>query len=307
MSAPHVVVVGSVAYDDVETRAGKRQALLGGSATHFAVTCAQHVGVGLVGVVGEDFRPEDVALLEGRPIDLSGLVRAKGRTFRWGGRYHEDMNGRETLFTELNVFERFQPSLPEAYRSARFVFLGNIHPELQASVLEQVHSPIFVGIDTMNLWIATARHALESVLARVDAIFLNDAEATQLTGERSMRLAARAIQAMGPELVIVKRGEHGALGFDGSDVFHVPAYPLDRVVDPTGAGDSFAGGFVAQVAASEDLSPVGIRRAAVLGSLTASFCVEGFGLERTATVTRSELIRRSHDFAAMTTLPRLEL
>ncbi len=298
--ANSVVAVGSVAYDSVETAWGKREDVLGGSATFFSVAASLFTKTSLVAVVGEDFRAEDVALLEAHQVGLEGLQRAPGRTFRWGGRYHDDMNGRDTLFTALNVFETFAPVLPDAYRATPILFLGNIQPTLQHTVLEQVASPRFVAADTMNLWIDTAKGDLERVLRRVDAVFLNDEEARQLTGKRAMRTAAKAIQALGPELVVIKRGEHGALMFNGDDTFYVPAYPLENVVDPTGAGDTFAGGFVGYLAATGDFTPDNMRRAAVVGSLMASFCVEGFSLERLRKVDLPAVRQRYDDFLGLT-------
>ena len=298
-----LVVVGSVAYDSVETPLGQRDDVLGGSGIFFSLAAAAFTRPSLVAVVGDDFRPEDEALLADKGIDLSGLTRAPGKTFRWGGRYHSDMNGRDTLFTELNVFERFAPQLSPAQRRAGFLFLGNIQPALQANVLEQVDSPHFVAMDTMNLWIATARDTLIGVLSRVDALFINDEEAHQLTGKRSMVLAAREIQELGPELVVIKRGEHGAMVFNHEDVFYAPAYPLERVVDPTGAGDTFAGGFVGYLAASGDLSAANVRRAAIIGALMASFCVEGYSVERLRYVDAAAIRER---YAAFTELTRFD-
>jgi len=295
-----LVVVGSLAYDTVETPFGRREAQLGGSATFFSLSAASFAKPSVVAVVGEDFREEDLTLLTERGVDMAGLRRTEGKTFRWAGRYHEDMNGRDTLFTELNVFEHFRPELTEAQRRASCLFLGNIQPSLQAQVLEQVESPRFVAADTMNLWIATAKEELESVLQRVDAIFINDEEARQLTGRRSMVLAARDIQDLGPTLVVIKRGEHGAIIFNDEDVFYVPAYPLERVVDPTGAGDTFAGGFVGYLHRTGDLRPNNVRRAAVVGSLMASFCVEGYGVERLRRIDAAAIRERYKAFVALT-------
>lgn len=295
-----LVVVGSVAYDSVETPLGHRDDVLGGSGTFFSLAAAAFTRPSLVAVVGTDFRPEDEALLAEKNIDLAGLTRVPGKTFRWGGRYHTDMNGRDTLFTELNVFENFAPELTPEQRRAGFLFLGNIQPTLQASVLEQVDSPRFVAMDTMNLWISTARDELVGVLSRVDAIFINDEEAHQLTGKRTMVLAAREIQAMGPDLVVIKRGEHGALVFNGDDVFYAPAFPLEKVVDPTGAGDTFAGGFVGYLAATADLSAPNVRRAAIIGALMASFCVEGYSVERLRHIDAGAIRDRFRAFSDLT-------
>ena len=302
-----LVVVGSVAYDSIQTPLGGRDDMLGGSGTFFSLAASAFTKTSLVAVVGEDFGAEDLALLEDHGVDLSGLVKAPGKTFRWGGRYHEDMNGRDTLFTDLNVFETFEPVLSPSQRESGFVFLGNIQPRLQDHVLEQVKSPRFVAADTMNLWINIARGDLCEVLRRVDALFLNDEEARLLTGKRSVVLAAREIQAMGPNLVVIKRGEHGALVFNDDDVFYVPAYPLEKVVDPTGAGDTFAGAFVGYLEATGDLSPENVRRAAVVGSLMASFCVEGYGVERLRNIDRIAIRERYQAFAELTRFGALDL
>jgi len=295
-----LVVVGSVAYDSVKTPLGHRDDVLGGSGTFFSLAAAAFTKPHIVAVVGEDFRDEDRALLSDKGIGLDGLTTEAGKTFRWGGSYHDDMNGRDTLFTELNVFEHFAPKLSEANKKAGFLFLGNILPKLQASVLEQVESPRFVAMDTMNLWISTARDELVDVLSRVDALFINDEEAEQLTGKRTMVLAAREIQAMGPELVVIKRGEHGALVFNADDIFYAPAFPLEKVVDPTGAGDTFAGGFVGYLHATADLSPANVRRAAIIGALMASFCVEGYSVERLRHIDADTIRDRYEAFATLT-------
>lgn len=302
-----LVVVGSVAYDSIQTPLGGRDDMLGGSGTFFSIAASAFTKTALVAIVGEDFGADDLALLDAHGVDLSGLVKAPGKTFRWGGRYHEDMNGRDTLFTELNVFESFEPVLSPSQRESGFVFLGNIQPRLQAHVLEQVKSPRFVAADTMNLWINVARTDLVDVLRRVDALFVNDEEAQMLTGKRSMVLAAREIREMGPSLVVIKRGEHGALIFNDDDVFYVPAYPLEKVVDPTGAGDTFAGAFVGYLEATSDLSPDNVRRAAVVGSLMASFCVEGYGVERLRHIDRIAIRERYQAFAELTRFGALDL
>lgn len=302
-----LVVVGSVAYDSIKTPLGSRDDMLGGSGTFFSLAAAPFARSSLVAVVGEDFAKDDVALLADHGVDLSGLVTAPGRTFRWGGSYHEDMNGRDTLFTELNVFENFEPKLSEAQREASFLFLGNILPTLQDHVLEQVNSPRFVAADTMNLWIDTARDALCEVLRRVDALFVNDEEAQMLTQKRSVVLAAKEIQELGPSLVVIKRGEHGAILFNEDDIFYVPAYPLERVVDPTGAGDSFAGAFIGYLHATGDLSIANVRRAAVVGSLMASFCVEGYGVERIKRIDHEAVKERYKAFTELTSFQPLHL
>ena len=302
-----LMVVGSVAYDSVETSAGKRDDMLGGSATHFSLASALFTQPGLVAVIGNDFREADVALLREHGVDLTGLTTANGPTFRWGGRYHEDMNGRDTLFTHLNVFESFQPELEAVHREASLVFLANIHPDLQQQVLEQAKSPGFVAMDTMNLWIDIAKPSLERVLQGVDGLFINDGEVRQLTGATSVVRAAAQVQQMGPELVVIKRGEHGAIVFHGDDRFFVPAFPVEAVVDPTGAGDSFAGGFMGYLAKAGDISHLTIRRAAVVGSIVASFCVESFGTERVATLGLEDVRQRYADFEDLVRFEPLSL
>ncbi|MBP8130753.1 MAG: sugar kinase [Candidatus Hydrogenedentes bacterium] len=298
----HITVVGSVALDTVETPWGKNEDGLGGAAVYFALAAANFSPVHLVGVVGGDFPDRHLQLLAAKGIDLTGLERAPGKTFRWAGRYHADVNQRDTLDTQLNVFENFRPNVPEAARSADFLFLGNIHPALQADVLAQTR-PRFVAMDTMNLWIATTPDALRAVLREVDALIINDAEARQLTGEANVVAAARGVQALGPEIVVVKKGEHGAMLFDATrEVFVIPALPLDTVVDPTGAGDSFAGGFLGAVAQAGDTSPATLRRAVAYGTVVASFTCEAFGPARLADITppdiqeRLEVLRRLSAF-----------
>jgi sugar/nucleoside kinase (ribokinase family) len=302
-----LVVVGSVAYDSVETKWGKRDNVLGGAATFFSVAASHFTRPGLVGVVGDDFRQEDVALMERCGVDLAGLERTAGRTFRWGGVYHDDMNGRDTLFTELNVFEAFEPKLPSAYQNSQFLFLANIHPSLQSAVLEQVDNPRFVGLDTMNLWIDISRNELVNVLERVDALFVNDEEARQLTGKHNLREAAAAIREMGPSIAVIKRGEYGAIVFSEDDIFIMPAFLLERVVDPTGAGDTFAGGFMGHLAKTQDLTPTNLRRAAVVGSVMASFCVEGFSLDTLEGVSMDDVTRRYREFIELTSFEGLRL
>ena len=295
-----VLVVGSVAYDSVKTRAGSRSDVLGGSATFFGLSASRFAKTALVAVVGDDFRPEDRALLVGHGVNIDGLETRPGRTFRWGGEYHPDMVGRDTLFTELNVFEAFEPKLTEAQRQASVIFLANIHPSLQSSVLEQAACPHFVAVDTMNFWIEGARDQLLEVIHRVDALLLNDEESAQLTGETNVSVAARALMEMGPSLVVIKRGEHGALMFHEDERFYVPGFPLDEVVDPTGAGDTFAGGFIGYLAKTEDFTPANVRRAAVVGSLMAGYCVEGFSVERLSQVTPADIERRYRAFRELT-------
>jgi len=302
-----LLVVGSVALDSVETPFGTRGEVLGGSATYFS-TCASFFGpVRLVAVVGEDFPEEHVAFLRSRGVDLAGLSRRPGRTFRWSGRYEFDLNQAHTLDTQLNVFADFRPELPESYRDSTHVFLGNIDPDLQLRVVEQVRSPRFVAADTMNFWIASKRPSLLQALRRVDLLFVNDAEARQLAGEHNVVRAARAILSFGPKAVVVKRGEYGALYFSGEEVFAASAYPLPELFDPTGAGDSFAGGFMGYLARRSAVDHGVMRRAIVLGGVLASFAVERFSVERLRDLTTDEIRRRYGEFRRLTHFEDLEL
>jgi sugar/nucleoside kinase (ribokinase family) len=284
-----LLVVGSVALDSLETPFGRREEILGGSASYFS-TCASFFGpTRVVAVVGEDFPEEHVAFLASRGVDLAGLVRKPGRTFRWKGRYEFDLNTAHTLDTQLNVFADFQPDLPDAWRDSEYVFLGNIDPDLQRAVLDQVRAPRFVAADTMNFWIGSKRASLLKTLKRVDLLFVNDAEARQLAGEHNVVKAARKILGFGPRAVVVKRGEYGAIYFSGSEVFAASAYPVPDVFDPTGAGDSFAGGFMGYLARCGREEPAVMRRAIVVGSVLASFTVEQFSLDRLRTLTPAEI------------------
>ena len=295
-----LVVVGSVAIDTIETLGSRATEVLGGAATYFAVAASFFTPVQLVGVVGEDFPKTELDWFRKRGIDLTGLEIRPGRSMRWTGRYHEDMNVRDTLSFEANVFDGYSPELPGAYRDAPFVFLANIAPALQARVLDQIRTPRLIGADTMNLWIETARGELEALLRRVPLLIINDEEARLLSGERNMIRAARKILAMGPTSLMIKRGEYGVLFFSGDSVFSAPAYPLEEVFDPTGAGDTFAGGVMGYLAASGDLSPAGVRKAIVYGSVVASFTVEAFSLERLRTLTRDDIERRYRQFVSLT-------
>jgi sugar/nucleoside kinase (ribokinase family) len=287
-----LLVVGSVALDSLETPFGRREDVLGGSASYFSA-CASFFGpTRLVAVVGEDFAEEHVRFLAGRGVDLAGLVRRPGRTFRWKGRYEFDLNTAHTLDTQLNVFAEFRPELPPHYRDSEYVFLGNIDPDLQRAVLDQVRAPRFVACDTMNFWISSKRESLLRTLRRVDMLFVNDAEARQLADEHNVVKAARRILSYGPRAVVVKRGEHGALFFSGEEVFAASAYPLAAVFDPTGAGDSFAGGFMGYLAHGRREDQATLRRAIVLGSVLASFTVEQFSLDRLRTLTAAEIRAR---------------
>lgn len=301
-----ILVVGSVAFDSVETPFGKAEKVLGGSASFFSVAASFFVPVNLVGVVGDDFGDKERAAFAGRPIDLAGLERAEGLTFHWGGKYSFDLNSRDTLFTDLNVFQSFQPKIPEAYRRSKQVFLGNIDPELQRGVLDQVEKPDLVACDTMNFWISGRLDELKKTLARVDVLLINDAEARQLSGEWNLVKAARAIRKMGPKTLVLKKGEHGVIMFTAEGAFAAPAYPLEEVFDPTGAGDTFAGGFLGYLAGAPARDEATLRRAVVMGSTLASFCVEAFSLDRLLRLTRAEIDERFRLFKSLTHFETIE-
>jgi len=292
-----LLVVGSLALDTIETQSSRREEVLGGAACYASFAASFFAPVRLVGVVGRDFPSEHEGLLSGRGIDLAGLERASGRTFRWAGRYAADFNNRTTLDTQLNVFETFRPKLPPAYADSAFVFLANIDPVLQSEVLGQVRRPRFVACDTMNFWIGGKRSELVRVLERVNMVLLNDEEARQLSGKDNLPAAANVIRAMGPSAVVIKRGDAGALFFCEEGVFAAPAFPLERVADPTGAGDSFAGGCMGWLARTGDISPAGIRTALVVGSVLASFCVEDFSLDRFRSLDEAAIRDRCAAFA----------
>ncbi len=291
-----VLVVGSVALDSVETPFGKADEVLGGSATMFASSACHFAPVQLVGVVGSDYPMQKLEPLRARGVDLSGLEQAEGESFRWRARYRHDLNSAETLETRLGVFSHFRPQIPEAFRTAPYVFLGNIDPRLQLDVLRQVARPKLVACDTMNFWIESRRPELLELLGHVDLVTLNDGEARQLTEKTNLVQAARWIMQRGPKHVIIKKGEHGAFLFRQDNIFFVPAYPLENVFDPTGAGDSFAGGFIGYLARTGDLSEASMRRAVVYGSAMGSFAVERFSIERLMTVTPEEIEKRVREF-----------
>jgi sugar/nucleoside kinase (ribokinase family) len=295
-----ILVVGSVAYDTVETPFGRAERVLGGSASFFSVAASFFTPVNLVGVVGDDFGEEQLAAFRGRAIDVEGLERMAGKTFHWQGKYSYDLNSRDTICTDLNVFEFFKPKIPARYRGSEVVFLGNIDPVLQRGVLEQVDRPRIVACDTMNFWISGKLPELRETLARVQVLLVNDAEARELSGEWNLVKAARAIRAMGPRTIVVKKGEHGVLMFDGEDAFAAPAFPLETVFDPTGAGDTFAGGFLGYLAGCANADGPALRRAIVMGSTLASFCVEAFSLDRLLKLTRPEIDERYRRFRDLT-------
>jgi len=291
-----VLVVGSVALDSVETPFGKADNVIGGSANFFAAAASHLAPVQVVGVVGSDYPLDQLEPLIARGVDFAGVEKADGPSFRWRGRYRHDLNVAETLETHLGVFSNFHPKIPEQFRNAPFVFLGNIDPRLQLDVLDQVKRPTLVACDTMNFWIESRRPELLALLARVDAITLNDGEARQLTEKANLVKAARWIMERGPKLVIIKKGEHGAFMFTPSSVFFAPAYPLDEVFDPTGAGDSFAGGFMGYLAHTGDVSEQSLRRAVIYGSALGSFAVEKFSVQRLLEITNDNVARRVGEF-----------
>ncbi len=295
-AANSVLVVGSVALDSVETPFGKADEVLGGSGNYFASSASHFTPVQLVGVVGDDYPLDKLAPLAARGVDLSGVEKAEGTSFRWRGRYRHDLNSAETLETHLGVFSHFRPKIPEQFRRAPFVFLANIDPRLQLQVLEQVEKPRLVACDTMNFWIESRRPELVELLGHVDLITLNDAEARQLTEHTNLVQAARWIMDKGPKHVLIKKGEHGAFMFTRESIFFAPAYPLESVFDPTGAGDSFAGGFIGYLAATGDLSDRNMRRAVVVGSAMGSFAVEKFSNARLLEITRADIDARIQEF-----------
>jgi sugar/nucleoside kinase (ribokinase family) len=295
-----ILVIGSVAFDSVETPFGRGDDVLGGSATYFSTSASFFTGVQLVAVVGEDFPEEPRQFLSSRGVDLAGLQTCPGQTFRWKGRYGYDLNEAHTLETHLNVFETFHPVLPEAYRQAKYVFLANIDPELQLEVLQQVEKPKLIACDTMNFWIDSKRDALIRTLGHVDILVINEAEVRQLADEVNLVKASRAVLAMGPKTLVVKRGEYGVLVFTEHSIFFAPAYPLEEVFDPTGAGDTFAGGFMGYLAAINNLTDQTIRKATVFGSVMASFTVEDFSLNRLRQLDWAEVEDRFRRFQALT-------
>ena len=302
-----VLTVGSVAFDSIRTPFGEVSRVVGGAATYFSVAASFFSDVRLVAVIGEDFGERHMQVFGGRPIDLEGLQRVPGDTFRWKGEYKLDLNTRETIYTHLNVFEDFSPRVPERFRSTPVVFLANIHPALQLEVLDQITAPRFVALDTMNYWIDGTPAELGQVLRRVDAVVINDEEARQLSGRANLVTAAREIRAMGPRRVIIKRGEHGVLMTRGDGFFAAPGLPLEEVCDPTGAGDTFAGGFIGYLAAADDLSDDAVTRAAICGSAMASLSVEDFGLGRLLSLTDEDIRARFDAFRRLTHFDALEL
>ncbi len=291
-----ILVVGSVALDTVETPSGRAEEVLGGSATYFAMAAGYFTRVNLVAVVGSDFPEDYLNLLQGRSIDLKGLEIREGKTFRWKGRYGEDPNERETLSLCLNVFEDFHPQLSEDYCSSEYVFLANIDPGLHLEILKQLSGSKLIAGDTMNIWIEKRREALLRMLSGVDIFILNDSEAKMLTGEQNLIRAGRAIRSLGPGIAIIKKGEHGVLLFSENDYFAAPAYPVESLCDPTGAGDSFAGGFLGYLAKNGRTDEGSLRKAVIYGSIMASYTVEGFSLDRLKSVTEEDVERKYRKF-----------
>jgi cytidine kinase len=303
-----VLIVGSVAIDSVKTQLEERQEVLGGAASYASIGASFFSPVNLVGIVGTDFPPEYIELFKSRGINLNGLEVADGRTFRWSGEYEWDMNQRKTLDLELNVFENFKPKIPEAYKRTPIILLGNISPVLQNHVLDQVENPQFVVADTMDLWISTTKPALIDLLKRVDLLVLNDSEARQLTSETSLIRAGRKLMQLGPEFVAIKKGEHGCLLLSKDHFFSCGAFPLEDIHDPTGAGDTFAGGFAGYLAGLEKkvFEFADLKKAVVYGSLLASFCVESFSLDRLTTLSREEIDERYELFKVMSHFELIE-
>ena len=295
-----LLAIGSVAFDDVETPFGCRERAIGGSATYFALSASRFHPVRIVAVVGEDFGPEQMRVFEGRPIDLKGLSHVPGKSFHWEGTYGYDLNEARTLATHLNVFASFRPDLPEGHRLSPYLFLGNIDPVLQLDVVRQMaQRPRWIALDTMNYWIHGARPALEQVLREVDILLVNDAEVRELTQEHSLLKAYRRVQALGPRILVVKRGEYGVALFTPEGVFGAPAYPLEEVFDPTGAGDTFAGGFLGYLAWMDRMDTTALKHATLVGSVMASFTVERFSTERLEQVTQDDVRNRLSLFSDM--------
>ncbi len=297
-----LLAVGTVAFDDIETPRGRAEKVIGGAATYITLSASYFTkDLKIVSVIGDDFPQEELEGLQARGIDLTGLQVKKGeKSFFWAGRYHGNMNDRDTLDTQLNVLATFDPILPSSYKETPYVMLGNLTPAVQMRVLDQMQTrPRLVALDTMNFWMNTAMDELLQVLRRVDILTINDEEARQLTGELSLVKAANKIHELGPKYLVIKKGEHGALLFEGNNVFFAPALPLSEVIDPTGAGDTFAGGFMGYLASTGDLSFANMKRAVIYGSAMASFCVEKFSVERLKNLTHPEIAARVAQFSAL--------
>ena len=301
-----ILVVGSLALDSIETPFGKVNEALGGSAVYFSVAASFFADVNLVGVVGQDFPQEHVQFLQERGVDIQGLQREEGNTFRWKGNYSYDLNEARTVGTDLNVFEMFNPTIPDPYCRSEYVFLANIDPELQLRVLNQVHRPKIIACDTMNFWIENKREALKETIRWVDIFIINEAEVREFAQEANLVKAARSILSLGPKTLIVKQGNYGALMFTENSIFSAPAYPLEETMDPTGAGDTFAGGFMGHLANSHNLEDAGLRRAIIFGSVMASFVVEQFSVNRLRSLSFSEIANRYGEFKQLTLFEDVE-
>lgn len=295
-----ILVVGSVAYDSVETPAGKVDDALGGSALYFSAAARFFAPVNVVGVVGKDFDFSDIEFLKQHKVDMDGLVVEEGETFRWGGKYHPNLDDRDTLYTYLNVFENFKPVIPENYRKSRFVFLANIDPVLQLEVLESIEKPDLIILDTMNFWISGMRKELEAVLQKVDMAILNEEEVYQLAGNNHLFDAAKTLLKLGPQMLVIKRGKYGSILVSDDGYFFGPAYPVNDVVDPTGAGDTFAGGLIGYMACCGELNESNLRKAVIYGTVVASFNVEDFSFNRLKQISRDDIEKRLQELRRMT-------
>jgi sugar/nucleoside kinase (ribokinase family) len=305
-----LLTVGSVAFDAIETPFGKTDKIIGGAGTYIALAASFYNNEqNIVSVVGDDFPHEMLDQLKNRNVNIEGLQIKKGeKTFFWSGKYHNDMNSRDTLVTELNVLEHFDPIIPASYQGADYLLLGNLSPQVQAQVIERLTvRPKLIAMDTMNFWMDIAMDDLKKTISMVDILIINDEEARQLSGEYSLVKASKVIRAMGPKYLIIKKGEHGALLFHGDNIFFAPALPLEEVFDPTGAGDTFAGGFMGYLASTDDISFDNMKRAIINGSALASFCVEKFGTERLMTITKQDLENRIEKFVALTNFEMVQL
>ncbi|MFC1562641.1 PfkB family carbohydrate kinase [candidate division KSB1 bacterium] len=297
-----LLVVGSIAFDTLETPSGRIDETLGGSGVYFSAAASYFSPSRVVAVVGRDFDNRLLDFVEKRGVDFKGVYVEDGETFRWGCKYHEDFNQRETVFTYLNVFQNFRPNIPEEFKESKYVFLANIDPDLQNEVLNQIKNPEFVVMDTMNFWINGKRESVVNVLKNVNGLILNDSEARELSGEYNLIKAAKIISEMGPEMVIVKKGEHGSFLYADDSFFFTPAYPLEEVIDPTGAGDSFAGGFMGYIVNTRSLEFSEFKKGIISGTIVASFCCESFGIERLKYLDKDELVKRTDEFLNMINL-----
>lgn len=304
----NLLIVGSLAYDSIETPFGKINKTLGGSASYFSLASSFFAHPQIIGVVGQDFKSTDFKTLS-KIADTTGITKANGKTFHWAGRYHFDLNTRDTLKTELGVFENFKPELSEKHKNSDYIFLGNIHPKLQLDVLKQISKPKFIGLDTMNFWIGNALKDLKIILKKVDCLIINDSEARELSHEHNILKAAKKILGMmniktspgsQPSTLIIKRGEYGLLMFSGKQVFHLPGFPLEDVIDPTGAGDSFAGGFMGYITKTQNTTWENLKKACVAGSVLASFSVESLGTQALQKITAKKIAKRFNDFKTLT-------